>query len=372
MANPFRYGTVVSGKDFCGRQDLIEQLTGYIEAGQNVALQGERRIGKTSLAVETVRRMTKRRLLRVNLMEVKSVDTLCKRILHAIFALERSENGFNRLLKNLAHLRPTLGINPVTGEPSLSFDSQVRLQADSIPEVLTLVENLHHNKPLVAFFDEFQDVLRLEEDPKGALAQLRGTIQHQADVPYLFAGSIRNRMDEIFNHPDSPFFKSVLTLNVGPLSQQDFTVYLMKKFKTGGRKIAPETLQKVFDMTDGVTGDIQQFCETLWAVSVKGEIVREENVLEALQLIFAREQKSYEVILTRLTANYVRILKALARVGGEQPTSGVFIRQAASSASAIPQALKRMADLKIVFHDGQRWRFTNSFFGAWLLSREEI
>ena len=372
MVNPFRYGTVVSGKDFYGRQDLIEQLTGYIKAGQNVVLQGERRIGKTSLAVETVRRMNKYRLLRVNCMEVKSVDALCKHILHAILALERSENSFNRLLKSLAHLRPTLGINPVTGEPTLSFDAQARLQADSIPEVLRVIESLHRNKPLVAFFDEFQDILKVEEDPRGVLAQLRGTIQHQTEVPYLFAGSIRNRMDEIFNHPESPFFKSALTLSVGPLSQQEFVAHLMERFRAGGRTVTTEVLQRIFDLTDGVTGDIQQFCEALWTVSDSGETIKNEKVVEALQLIFSRELKSYELILARLTAGYVRILQTLAKLGGEQPTSAAFLRQSAASAAAVSQALKRMAELKIVFHDGRRWRFTNSFFGAWLLSREDI
>jgi hypothetical protein len=373
MSNPFRYGTVVSGEDFCGRQELIDQLTGYIETGQNVVLQGERRIGKTSLAVETVRRMKKHRMLRVNLMEVKSVDTLCKRVLHAILAFERSGSKFDRLMKSLAYLRPTLGLNPITGEPSVSFDSLVQLHADSIPEVLTLVENLHREKPLVVFLDEFQDVLRVEEDPRGVLAQLRGTIQHQADIPYLFAGSIRNRMDEIFNHPDSPFFKSALTLTVGPLSGQDFADHLVKKFQTGNRTIHPIVLEKIFKMTDGVTGDIQQFCESLWTISKEGESIGEEKILEALRLIFAREQKSYEVILARLTASYVRILQTLAELGGEQPTASAFVRRAAvSNPSAIPPALKRMAEQKIVFHDGHRWRFTNSFFGAWLLSREEI
>jgi len=373
MQNPFRYGSVVSGADFCGRQELITQLTGYIGAGQNVVLQGERRIGKTSLAVETVRRMKKRRLLLVNFMEVKTVDSLCKRILHAILAHERSGSRFDRLMKSLAYLRPTLGLNPVTGEPSISFDSMVQLQAESIPEVLALVEKLHNEKPLVVFFDEFQDVLRIEDDPKGALAQLRGSIQHQGDVPYIYAGSIRNQMDEIFNHPDSPFFKSALSLFIGPLSHKDFVEHLSAKFRSGNRTIDPKVLTRIFEITDSVTGDIQQFCEALWTISAEGDVIGDEMIPAAMYLIFAREQKSYEVMLARLVASHVRILQTLAELGGEQPTSAAFVRRAAvSNPSAIGPALKRLADQKIVFQDGKRWRFTNPFFGAWLLSRKDV
>ena len=340
MTNPFRYGSVVPGTDFCGRQDLIKQLSSCIKAGQNVVLHGERRIGKTSLFVETVRKIKKHRLLRINFMEVKNVDTLCKRILHAILAMERSGSRFDRLMKNLAYLRPAIGINPITGEPSVSFDAMVQLPAEAIPGVLTLMKNLHHEKPLVVFLDEFQDIQRIEEDPKAVLALLRGTIQ------------------------------SGLTITVGPLSHQDFKHYLAKKFQTGSLRVDPIALDKVFKITDGVTGDIQQLCEALWSVS---GVIGEERIAQALQLIFSREQTFYEVILARLTANYVRILKALAHVGGTQPTSSVFVRQAAAfNVSAIPQALKRMENQRIVFHDGRQWRFSNPFFGAWLLAQQEI
>lgn len=372
MRNPFRYGAVVSGNDFCGRERLLSELTGFIDVGQNVVLQGERRMGKTSLACETVRRMKKRRLLSVNLMEIKSVDDLCKRILHALLALERSGSRFDRLLKSLAYLRPVLSLNPVTGEPSVSFDSMVQLQPESIPEVLALVKTPHGRKPLIAFFDEFQDILKIENS-RAALAQLRGTIQHQGEVPYLFAGSIRNQMDDIFNHPDSPFFKSALTLTVGPLSISDFGSFLNQKFADGRRKVDRRALEKIFEFAEGITGDVQQLCQAIWTVSDEGEAVNEATLPKALNLIFAREQKSYELILNRLTAGYVRTLKALARLGGEQPTASVFVREAAASnPSAVIQGLKRMAEQKIVFHDGARWRFTNPFFRAWLLAGDSL
>ena len=42
--NPFKYGQVVSDDDFCSRQELLKQMKAFIERGQNVVLQGERRI----------------------------------------------------------------------------------------------------------------------------------------------------------------------------------------------------------------------------------------------------------------------------------------------------------------------------------------
>ena len=46
----------------------MKQLAGFIQSGQNVVLQGERRMGKTSLVCETVRQLKRRRMLYVDLL----------------------------------------------------------------------------------------------------------------------------------------------------------------------------------------------------------------------------------------------------------------------------------------------------------------
>ena len=45
----FKYGCIVDGENFCDRPNLSRQLANYISSGQNVVIQGERRIGKSSL-----------------------------------------------------------------------------------------------------------------------------------------------------------------------------------------------------------------------------------------------------------------------------------------------------------------------------------
>lgn len=57
MVNPFVYGRVITGKEFFGRAKLIKHIQGYIRSGQHVVIFGERRIGKTSLIVEAIRRL---------------------------------------------------------------------------------------------------------------------------------------------------------------------------------------------------------------------------------------------------------------------------------------------------------------------------
>jgi hypothetical protein len=370
--NPFRYGSVVSGKDFCGREGLIEHLLQLIEAGQNVVLQGERRVGKTSLFFETIRRCKGKRPLFLDLMEVKSSDDLCKKILHAVIALEKKGNLFERILKNLAYLRPGFSLDPITALPTLTFDASVKLSADSIPEIISLVENLHKEKPLVVIFDEFQDVLNIK-NARPVIAQLRSQIQYHSEIPYIFAGSIRNKMDEIFTHPDSPFYKSAIPLAVEPLAYGEFAPFLKRRFKQGGRKVEDIVLARVFEIAENVPGDIQQFCEALWTVTTRGETITKEKINEAIRLIFTREQKSYEIILSDLTGNQMKVLFALAMLGGTKTASSEFLRMAGSTnASSVRQALEKMVKRKILYWTDKECRFANPFFRAWVLHRNAL
>ena len=77
--NPFKYGCAVGGEHFCSRPKLERQLRSYILSGQNVVMQGERRMGKTSLVLETVRKARGVSLIHADLLCVRDTSDLCRR-----------------------------------------------------------------------------------------------------------------------------------------------------------------------------------------------------------------------------------------------------------------------------------------------------
>ena len=81
--NPFKYGQVVSGSDFCPRPELEKTLRSHIESNQNVHVTGERRTGKTSLILETISRL-KTPLVHVDLFQAKSTHDIYTRMLDGI------------------------------------------------------------------------------------------------------------------------------------------------------------------------------------------------------------------------------------------------------------------------------------------------
>ena len=364
--NPFKYGTIVSGKDFCGRKTLLKQIIGCIESSQNIVILGERRIGKSSAVYEAVSKCKGKQLLYVDLLGIKSIDTLCRRILRAIVVQEQKTGWFDKIMKTLSYLRPSISIDPITSMPIVSFDASVEMEANSIPEIFTLIESLNKKTRLVVVFDEFQDILNLK-DSYEALALLRGKIQFQSEIPYLYVGSLRHKMDEIFTHHDSPFFKSAIPLTVEALHYEEFSVFLKKKFSSGPRKIDDEVLKKVFKIASNIPGDIQQLCEALWEVSSEKEIINLDKLKNALELIFAREQKSYENYISLLTNIQLRCLMTIAKEGGKSVFSVSFMKAGGfNNPSSVRRAITRLMKLNILFESGGEYKFINPFFKAWL------
>ena len=96
--NPFKYGGTVDGENFCRRPELARILKGYVESGQNVVMQGERRMGKTSLVLETVRGMKGISVFHADLFCVRDTADLCRRLTSALARFENSAGFLEKML----------------------------------------------------------------------------------------------------------------------------------------------------------------------------------------------------------------------------------------------------------------------------------
>jgi uncharacterized protein len=370
MINPFKYGRIVSDEDFCSRPVLQKELARCITSSQNVLVEGERRTGKTSLIFETIRRLDKYHYLYIDCFEIKSVDDLFRRIVNALLHDENHGSFLTNILKTLSHLRPVISVDPITGGPSVSINATTDAKPDSLDSVMDMIGSTFKKQKTVIVFDEFQDILQLKESRR-VLALLRGKIQFQTSISYVFAGSVRNTMHDIFYDPSSPFFKSATSITVGGIPQKRFSEFISAKFfHNGRRKISPEVLETVFSITQEVPGDVQEFCAAIWDCSPANRSVAKTLVPVALELIYSREHRIYENHLSMITGQQLRCLVSLARRGGKNPYSIDFINDSGiRQPGSIRKAITRLTDLKIIYLFNREYKFVNPFFRSWLLAK---
>jgi AAA+ ATPase superfamily predicted ATPase len=364
--NPFTYGRVVSRKNYCGRPELEAKLKARLLAGQNVYLEGERRTGKTSLIIETIGAIKSKRLVYIDLLEVRTVEDVHKRTLNAIVRAEGNSSLVQTILKSMAALRPALTFEPTTGLPSFSINAVTKLRPESLEDLLDIFSGREY-KSAVVVIDEFQDILNLP-DARKVLAVMRGKIQFLHAVPFVFCGSIRGKMNAIFTDHDSPFFKSALPIEVGPIDHAAFAQFIAKKFGEARIRTTAGMVEKILQIAKENPGDTQQLCSAVCDVTRPGDAVGETTTADALQQIYAEERKGYEACLARITSAQLKCLIAVARLGGKNTLAREFLSHTGiTQPSSVRKALTRLEELKIIFKSGHEYRYVNPFFAQWLV-----
>ena len=372
MKNPFKYGCVVSGESFCERPELAKKLAGFVRAGQNVVIQGERRMGKTSLVRETVGKMRGIKLMYIDLLGVCNVADLCGRIAGALAESDRSLPFYRKLGKMLSKLRPTVSIDPESGMPVFSIDRLAAGASGSIDAILSAVLEEAARRRLCVVFDEFQDILGME-DGKRTLAVMRGKIQLDASTPYIFLGSVRNKMTDIFWDPDSPFYHSAASLPVGEIPDNDFYSFASKKFKAGGRDLARESFDEILAAAQRVPGYVQELCDAIWDSTESGDAIRDGEIREGIKGVFARERDHYEIFMDRLTPIQRNVVAALAVHGGKGVYSGAFLSAAqVAGIGTMRRSITKLISERLIYRHNDEYKFFNPFFARWLADRKTV
>ena len=126
-------------------------------------------------------------------------------------------------------------------------------------------------------------------------------------------------------------------------------------------------LDRILEIADGISGDVQELCETVWLATEDGATIGDAEIKAGLRLVFAREEKSFGPTLARLTHTQSAVLKGLARVPQARPFSGDFMYECGiRNVGTVTRALTRLSADEIIYEYAGTWRFTNPFFKEWL------
>ena len=368
--NAFKYGCSVEGENFCARPNLSKSLSNYIESGQNLVIQGERRIGKTSLVKETVSSMRGWAIMYADFMGVKSVPDVCNRIADALARFDSSDSFMRRIFATLVHLRPVATIDAMTGLPTISVDARASSEPSSVNVVMNAVESHVKGRRVCVVFDEFQDILDVKDGAQ-MLALMRGRIQFMSHTSFVFLGSARNAMMDIFMSPKSPFYKSAAVFDVGTIPDDDFFEFAKARFATGRRTLPRQLFDRILGFVDRTSGDVQEMCDAIWQTSEAGDRLGDEHFERGLAFVFDRENGVYAMFVKPLTDIQFRVLKALAVLGGKHPLSGSFLEESRlTNTATVRRSLSSLERTGLVYQGSAGWKFSSPFFREWTRRRK--
>jgi AAA+ ATPase superfamily predicted ATPase len=370
--NPFLISGYISPEYFCDREIETARLLNAINNSRNLTLFSPRRMGKSSLIKHVFNSLDKKKNITTvyaDIMAAASLADFAAILGNALFTtLGKNENIIKKLLKQLATLKLKLSIDPLSGEPSISLD--VTNSKEAGQTLNTIFEYLasQHSKYVIAI-DEFQQITSFPE--KNIEAILRTHIQGINNACFIFSGSSRHILTEIFSMPDRPFYNSTEIMEIGIISPDIYKEFIQTNFRKGSMTISTEALDRIEKITGMHTFYVQYICNRLFSNS--GSISIDE-VNKTLINILNENEPVYSNYLRLITPGQFRILKAIALNGGvENPTSKEFLSDYnLGAASSVNQAIGSLTEKDFIFLSDKQLQLNDVFFSQWIKYKSGI
>ncbi|MCF7816818.1 MAG: ATP-binding protein [Kiritimatiellales bacterium] len=376
MRNPFQYGGVVSGESFCNRTKEVAELKRAIENAEKLFVYSERRLGKTSLIRKVLRELPKEEFLTVYIDlwptdgETSFVLACAKAFSEAMATttdklLQTAKTFFSRLV-------PSVSAND-DGKPVVTFGfDQKRPDVPLLEEILAMPAQAaeKEGKRVVVVFDEFQQILEYESDVVERL--LRSSIQHQTDVAYVFCGSRKHLIRQMFMDSQRPMYRSGSHYPLGLITEDHWQGFIAEKFTETGKRIGAETISAICRLTEGHPFYTQHLCHPLWELCETGGEVKPGMIDQATTLLLDRESYAFMNLWESLPRNSRRLLKGIAaEAPGIQVFSSEFLRkyQLGSSSNA-QRAVEQLLKKDVIDKEEGSVVIPDRFFRLWINSKQ--
>ena len=372
MINPFQYGGVVSADAFCNREQELADLTRAAENAERMFIYAERRLGKTSLVKLMLDRLTKDTYLPVyvDLWSTDGTDRFVTTLAKAL--AEATSTRVEKVLETAKALFRTLTPSITTdeiGNPSLQFGVvKTDENQPELEEVLSAPLKIaqRQKRRLIIVIDEFQQLLAYDDDL--VERSLRSAIQTHEGVGYLFLGSRKHLIQQMFLDTNRPLYRAAGHYPLGPIATEHWVPFIRERFEQVDKAISDALIEQLCTLTEGHPFYTQHLAHALWEQTEPGREVAEEGLDVALDLLLRRESYAYTTLWELLTKNQQRLLRGLAIEPPEaKPFAGAFLqRYKLSSASSVQRVLKKLMTKDIIDRDNGAFVITDRFFKLWI------
>jgi AAA+ ATPase superfamily predicted ATPase len=368
ITNPFITGGYVNPEYFCNRAEETSRILGAISSKRNITLISLRRIGKTGLLKHVKNQLEHSKkpfaIIYVDLLPTMNGNEMLNSVTSALYRVRKSEKNFlEKMLSIMASLRPRLTMDPLTGEPSIELKAESSSGIKSgLEQILKLISEIKQD--IVFMFDEFQQIGNYPE--KNIEPMLRSVIQTYPVVPFIFSGSSKHMLENMFMSPGRPFYQSSELMYLDRIRDDDYRIFIREKFNQGNMEIDDLSINKVFNWTRLHTYYVQYVCNHLYEKG--GKTIGEEQVNSVFHQIITDFEPQYINYRNLLPAHQYRLLKAIAAEDGvTQPTSGYFIaKNDLTSPSSVSTSLKALTEKEMILYDLNKWNVYDVFFSRWL------
>lgn len=368
--NPFVVTGKIEPKYFCDRVVESARLVKSITNGNNLVLISPRRMGKTGL----IRFCYDKEEIRdnyycffINILHTTGLREFIHLLGKEIYETlqPRSKKMAKLFLQTLKSINGKFGFDISTGLPDFSIAlGDIEQPTYVLEEIFKYLESA--DKPCIVAIDEFQQIAKYPE--KNVEALLRSHIQKSGNCHFIYAGSERHMMQQMFLSSKHPFYRSADMLELKEIAREVYIPFVVKNFKEFGKSITEEIVGAVYDFFRGHTFYIQKTFNESFADTPEGGSCTMETVRTAITALIDSYDTIFREILSNIPEKQKELLYAIALDGEASAiTSAAFVRKhSLSSASSVQSAVKKLLEKDLITENGKTYAVSDKFFGIWI------
>lgn len=370
VVNPFIIGKYISKEYFCDREKETEFLTKQILNGRNMTLISDRRIGKSGLISHVFAQPEMHQQYYTIVVDLYATNSLAEMVYTFSNEVYRSidkqsKSWLDKFFQVISSLRIGFKLDPITGGPTFDIGlGDISSPEMTLEQVFAFLELA--DKPCVVAFDEFQQITNYPENNIEAL--LRTHIQRCKKTQFIFSGSRKHLMSQMFLSPSKPFYQSTINMGLDPIPRDTYVDFAKKMFRLGHKTIDDEAVLQVYDMCRGITWYMQMLLNEMYALTIGDQPCSVEMIDQALSNVVLIQEPFYREILATLPTKQKSLLYALVKENGAQNiTSAAFIQKhKLLSASSVQSAMKGLCEKDIVTEHNDIWYVYDVFLAHYL------
>ena len=279
--------------------------------------------------------------------------------------LPRSRKMARLFIQTLKSISGKFGFDPVSNLPTFNLElGDIERPEYTLDEIFQYLS--HADKRCIVAIDEFQQIAKYPE--KNIEALLRAYIQKQENSNFIFAGSERHMMQEIFSSAARPFYHSADMLELKAIPPEIYIPFIVSHFQKCQRGIDAENVEKVYNLFKGHTYYIQKTFNEAFADTSEGTECTIGTIRGAIDEMIASNDTIFREILSNIPEKQKTLLYAIAKDGeAERITSSEFIkRHSLTSASSVQSATKKLLEKDLITEDNKFFSVTDKLFAMWI------
>lgn len=374
MENPFYITGIIPEPYFCDREKETTWFIRTLENKAHILLISPRRMGKTQL----IRHVFEQPSIKDNcytfytdIYPTTSLHELVLFLSKEIYSVlvPKGKAVIDKFLAGLHSLAGSIGYDPISGLPT--FD--IKLGDIHAPE-LTLEEIFRYleqaDKPCVFAIDEFQQIALYPE--KNVEALLRAHIQKMNNCLFIYAGSNRHILENMFNSAAKPFYNSAEHIYLDCIPKDVYTAFANEQFSKAGRKILPEAVSLAYDLSEGHTYYVHNVLHNAFAYLNANKVIDESDIHETLSNILEEKGRTFASVMNQLNFQQKETLIAIAKEGKARGvTSVAFVKKhALKSPSSVQYAISALLDKQLLTYQNEErtktYSVSDRFLEMWI------